>query len=36
MKYQFNRSKVSPLSDKRIMIPCLHISNQGGGEFHQH
>ena len=36
MKYQFNRSKVSPLSDERILISCWQRSNQGDGEFYQY
>ena len=36
MKYQFNHSEVSPLSDEMILILCEHESNQGDGEFNQH
>ena len=35
MKYQFNRSKLSSIFDKKILTSCYHRSNQGDGEFHQ-
>ena len=34
MLYQFNQSKVYPLSDERILIPCYHRSNQRNREFY--
>ena len=35
MKYKFNYSEVSLLSDEMIPILCYHRSNRGDGEFHQ-
>ena len=34
MKYQFNPSKVLPISDELILIPCLQRTNEGDENFH--